>query len=67
MSERRIRLVGTQEIRVRLGVVSRQRAYHLTRRADFPKPVEVLAQGAVWLADDVDAWIAHRRSRAIGE
>jgi prophage regulatory protein len=67
MSERRIRLVGTQEIRVRLGGVSRQRVYQLTRRADFPKPVQVLAQGAVWRAEDVDAWITRRRSRAVAE
>jgi predicted DNA-binding transcriptional regulator AlpA len=64
---RRIRLVGIQEIRVRLGGVSRQRVYQLTRRADFPKPVEVLAQGAVWLAEDVDAWIAQRRSQTVEE
>jgi prophage regulatory protein len=50
------------EIRVRLGGVSRQRVYQLTRRADFPQPVAELAQGSVWLAEDVDRWIASRRT-----
>ena len=54
MSVRRLRLVGTQEIQVRLGGVSRQRVYQLTRRADFPQPIAELAQGSVWLAEDVD-------------
>jgi prophage regulatory protein len=64
MGVRRLRLVGTEEIRVRLGGVSRQRVYQLTRRADFPQPVAQLAQGSVWLAGDVDRWIASRRTRA---
>ena len=64
MSVRRLRLVGTEEIRVRLGGVSRQRVYQLTRRADFPQPIAELAQGGVWLAEDVDRWIANRRATA---
>jgi prophage regulatory protein len=60
---RHLRLVGTQEIRVRLGGVSRQRVYQLTRRPDFPQPVAQLTQGSVWLAEDVDRWIASRRTR----
>jgi hypothetical protein len=36
MSVRHFQLVGTQEIRVRRGGVSRQRVYQLTRRAGFP-------------------------------
>jgi prophage regulatory protein len=55
------RLVGAQEIRALLGGVSRQRVYQLTVRADVPKPVAELAQGKVWQAADVEAWIcAHR-------
>jgi prophage regulatory protein len=57
-----IRLMGAHEIRVRLGGVSRQRAYQITSRADFPKPVADLAQGKVWATDDVEAWMrVHRR------
>ena len=56
-----LRIVGAHEIRVRLGRVSRQRVYQITSRADFPKPVADLAQGKVWLADDVEAWIATHR------
>jgi predicted DNA-binding transcriptional regulator AlpA len=57
-----LRLVGAHEIRVRLGGVSRQRVYQLTSRPDFPAPVADLAQGKVWLVDDVDAWIAGRQA-----
>ncbi len=57
-----IRLMGAHEIRLRLGGVSRQRAYQITSRADFPAPVADLAQGKVWSTDDVEAWMkAHRR------
>jgi prophage regulatory protein len=54
--------MGAHEIRIRLGGVSRQRAYQITSRADFPKPVADLAQGKVWATDDVEAWMkVHRR------
>jgi prophage regulatory protein len=59
-------LVGAHEIRASLGNVSRQRTYQITSRADFPEPVADLAQGKVWLARDVDAWIVtHRRPRTL--
>jgi predicted DNA-binding transcriptional regulator AlpA len=56
------RLVGAHEIRSLLGV-SRQRAYQLAARSDFPKPVAHLAQGKVWTCDEVEAWIDARRGR----
>ena len=57
-----IRLMGAHEVRVRLGGVSRQRAYQITSRKDFPEPVADLAQGKVWAAEDVEAWMKiHRR------
>ena len=57
-----IRLMGAHEIRVRLGGVSRQRAYQITSRADFPEPVADLAQGKVWATEDVEAWMkVHRK------
>ena len=56
-----IRLMGAHEIRIRLGGVSRQRAYQITSRADFPAPAADLAQGKIWLTEDVEAWMkAHR-------
>jgi prophage regulatory protein len=61
MTTSRIRLVGAHEIRIRLGGVSRQRAYQITSRADFPRPVANLAQGKIWKADDVDHWIREHR------
>ena len=58
----RLHLMGAHEIRVRLGGVSRQRTYQITMRRDFPEPIADLAQGKVWLADDVEAWMSvHRR------
>ena len=63
MESASVRLVGAHEIRLRIGGVSRQRAYELARRPDFPAPIAKLAQGSVWLADDVDAWIEARRRR----
>lgn len=62
VASKSIRLMGAHEIRLRLGGVSRQRAYQITSRADFPAPVADLAQGKVWAADDVEAWMkAHRK------
>ncbi|MEU4622008.1 DNA-binding protein [Actinoplanes sp. NPDC023801] len=64
MSTNELRLVGAHEIRIRLGGVSRQRAYQITSRADFPKPIADLVQGKIWLAEDVENWMAvHRRTR----
>lgn len=53
-------IMGAQEIQLRLGV-SRQRAYILTGRRDFPAPRWELAMGKVWLASDVEAWIREKR------
>ena len=56
-------IVGAQEIRDMLGV-SRQRVYQLAGRSDFPRPVAKLAQGTVWLSEEVEAWIdTHRTKR----
>lgn len=56
-----LRLVGTSEIRRLLGGVSKQRAYEISRRAGFPEPVAVLDSGRIWLAEDVERWIAEHR------
>ncbi|SDS71430.1 DNA-binding protein [Actinoplanes derwentensis] len=54
--------MGAHEIRIRLGGVSRQRAYMITTRPDFPKPVADLSQGKIWLAGEVERWMGvHRR------
>jgi prophage regulatory protein len=63
MVENRVRLVGTHEIRLLLGGISRQRVYQLTRRGDFPRPAADLGQGKVWFTDDVEEWISNRRRR----
>ena len=59
----RPQLLGTHEIRIRLGGISRQRAHQITTTKTFPKPIAKLTLGRVWLADEVEAWI--RRYRAI--
>jgi prophage regulatory protein len=62
MVRKPLHLMGTHEIRVRLGDISRQRAYQLTTRRDFPAPVANLAMGSVWLAEDVEEWIKTHRN-----
>ena len=52
--------MGPEEIRIRLGV-SRQRAYILINRKDFPDPWRVLAMGKIWRSTDVEQWIAAHR------
>jgi prophage regulatory protein len=39
-----------------LGDISRQRAWQITNRDDFPKPVARLMQGMFWFAEDVEEW-----------
>ncbi|MEV6348581.1 DNA-binding protein [Actinoplanes sp. NPDC051851] len=56
----RPRVMGAAEIAERLKV-TRQRAYQITARRDFPEPLATLAMGQVWLADDVEAWIRTNR------
>lgn len=56
-------LVGTYEIRQLLGV-SRQRAFMVSYRAGFPKPVAELASGRIWNRGDVVAWVRVHRPEA---
>jgi len=56
-------LLGINELRGRLGGVSRQRVDQVTRRADFPRPCAELAQGRIWLGEDVERWFEQRRAR----
>lgn len=58
-----LRLLGAHEVRTRIGLISRQRVYQLAKRPDFPQPVADLAQGKIWLADEIDAWLNARRIR----
>ncbi len=41
--------------------VGRQRAYTISREKGFPNPVATVRAGRIWLADDVEAWIAANR------
>jgi predicted DNA-binding transcriptional regulator AlpA len=60
------RLFVSPRVRIEFGLggVSRQRVYRLTRRAAVPEPIAKLAQGSIWLAEDVDRWIASRGTQA---
>ncbi len=53
----RRRLYGSAALQERLGV-SRVRVVPLTSRPGFPEPFDRLAGRAVWLVEDVEAWIA---------
>ena len=56
----KLRVMGAAEIADRLKV-TRQRAYQITARRDFPEPIAHLAMGQVWDTEDVEAWIAEKR------
>lgn len=60
MARYRYRVMGAAEIADRLRV-TRQRAYQLTARRDFPEPIAHLAMGQVWDTEDVEAWVKERR------
>ncbi len=55
--------MGPEEIRQRLGV-TRQRAYILMGRKDFPDPWVELAMGKVWRSTDVERYAKAREKRA---
>lgn len=57
--------MGSAEIGRRLGGLSRTRVYQLTQRRNFPEPYQELEMGHVWLADDVEAWIAEHRPEIV--
>lgn len=48
-------LAGLAEVAALLGV-SKRTVKNYRDRADFPKPIEELASGPVWLRSDVQAW-----------
>lgn len=53
--------MGQQEIRARLGY-SRQHVGVIINSKGFPDPaVDYLAMGRIWLAEDIEAWIAEHR------
>jgi predicted DNA-binding transcriptional regulator AlpA len=58
--------MGAAEIQERLGY-SRQWTYVLIGRRNFPEPVETLAMGQIWLAEDVEEWIAKHRAELAEE
>ena len=58
--------MGAKEIQDRLGI-SRQRAYVLINRRDFPPPRWQLAMGQVWDARDVEKWIRENRPDLAGD
>ncbi|WP_239166875.1 helix-turn-helix transcriptional regulator [Actinoplanes italicus] len=57
---RLVRLMGTGEIRARLGY-SRQWTQRIIDRDDFPAPGYVLGGRRVWLASEVEGWIRKHR------
>jgi prophage regulatory protein len=50
-------LAGIEEVLGLLVEYSREWVRELTYRSDFPEPAAELAQGDIWLRDDVEAWI----------
>jgi len=56
----KLELMGTVEIRERLGV-SKARVHQIVREKGFPEPVAKVSGVTIWLARDVEDWIAKRR------
>ena len=50
-------LVGIDEILTLLVKISRRSVLELTFRNDFPEPAAELAEGDIWLLEDIEAWI----------
>lgn len=62
---RKGKLYTTGDIAARLGGVTRQYAYALTRRKGFPDTFDEWENGiSVWLVTDVEAWIKANRPDA---
>lgn len=59
-------VMGPAEVRERLGV-SRNRAYRVTVRPDFPEPAVLVSGRRVWLTADVEAWMAKHWPEAPGD
>jgi predicted DNA-binding transcriptional regulator AlpA len=53
-------LMGMGEVALLLGMDAR-RAYAITKRRDFPTPAAQVTGGRIWLAADIEAWIAEHR------
>lgn len=53
-------VLGPAEVADLLGV-DRNRAYRITKRADFPSPCSVVSGRRVWYGPDVRAWIREHR------
>ncbi|GGL21502.1 helix-turn-helix transcriptional regulator [Mangrovihabitans endophyticus] len=65
MKSHAIRLAGPHEVCLMLGGVCRQRLNQLAAKPGFPPPLITLEMGRVWLAPEVEAWIAaHPNPRA---
>ena len=62
-----MRLVGSAEIRVMLGGLSKQRVYQITSSRTFPAPIADLVQGKVWRESDVLKWIQANRPDLIAD
>jgi prophage regulatory protein len=53
-------LVGTVEIRARLGV-SKARVHQIVNSKGFPEPIARVSGVTIWHRSDVEAWIAKHR------
>jgi prophage regulatory protein len=56
-------LMGTVEIRARLGV-SKSRVYQIVTSKGFPEPVAEVSGVTIWLTRDVERWIAKHRPQS---
>lgn len=50
------RLLGARDV-CRLTSFSRSSLYQMTKRGEFPKPLQVGARRVAWLESDVKSWL----------
>lgn len=62
MSKELPRIVGTHQIALMLNV-SRSRCAQIVNTKGFPDPFAQLGKANIWMAEDVEQWIAERNER----
>lgn len=54
------RLIPFNDVRDRLGGISRTTIWRLCSQDNFPKPIRATAGRSLWLESEIDQWIADR-------
>lgn len=61
------KLITIGDIRLKLGVSTRQRADQISRQRGFPLPAQMAGNYRLWDEDEVDAWMDANRPNWRGD